>query len=53
VLGAGRKARGHRAIDLLIAAIALSTELPLFTRNEGDFRAIDHLLEIVAVPRVR
>lgn len=52
VLGAGRKARGQRAIDLLIAAVALSTELPLFTRNEGDFRAIDHLLEIVAVPRL-
>jgi hypothetical protein len=51
VLGAGRKARGQRAIDLLIAATALSTELPLFTRNESDFTAIDHLLEIVAVPQ--
>ena len=50
VLSAGRKARGQRAIDLLIAAIALSTELPLFTRNESDFTAIEHLLEIVAVP---
>lgn len=53
VLGAGRKARGQRAIDLLIAAVALSTELPLFTRNESDFAAIDHLLEIVAVPQPR
>lgn len=49
VLGAGRTARGQRAIDLLIAAIALSTGLPLFTRNERDFTAIEHLLEIVAV----
>jgi predicted nucleic acid-binding protein len=51
VLAAGRKARGQRAIDLLIAAVALSTELPLFTRNEADFAALEHLLDIVAVPR--
>ena len=51
VLAAGRKARGRRAIDLLIAAVALSTELPLFTRNEDDFAALEHLIEIVRVPR--
>jgi predicted nucleic acid-binding protein len=51
VLSAGRKARGQRAIDLLIAAIALSIEIPLFTRNESDFTAVEHLLEIVAVPQ--
>lgn len=51
VLSAGRNARGQRAIDLLIAAIALSIEIPLFTRNESDFTVVEHLLEIVAVPQ--
>jgi predicted nucleic acid-binding protein len=50
-LAAGHKARGQRAIDLLIAAIALSAELPLFTRNEADFTALGHLIDIVTVPR--
>lgn len=49
VLAAGRKARGARAVDLLIAATALAAELPLYTRNGDDFRAIDHLLEVVVV----
>jgi hypothetical protein len=33
VVGAGRKARGARAVDLLIAATACSTGLPLYTRK--------------------
>jgi predicted nucleic acid-binding protein len=36
----GRKPRGARAVDLLIASIALAHGLPLFTRNPDDF---DHL----------
>lgn len=32
-----RKPRGARAVDLLIAAVALANELPLFTRNPSDF----------------
>jgi predicted nucleic acid-binding protein len=32
-----RKPRGGRAVDLLIAAVALANELPLFTRNPDDF----------------
>ncbi|MDQ4070866.1 MAG: type II toxin-antitoxin system VapC family toxin [Actinomycetota bacterium] len=49
VMAAGRKARGSRAVDLLIAATALSAKLPLYTRNEDDFRALHGLLEVVVV----
>lgn len=49
VFSAGRKARGARAVDLLIAATALAAELPLYTRNGDDFRAIEDLLEVVVV----
>lgn len=37
---ADRKPRGSRAVDLMIAAVAISNDLPLFTRNPDDF---DHL----------
>ena len=49
VIAAGRKARGARAVDLLIAAVASSKELPLYTRNPDDFQALDGLVEIIAV----
>lgn len=49
VAASGRKARGTRAIDLLIAATACATCLPLYTRNADDFRAIQDLVEIVSV----
>jgi len=49
VVGAGRKARGARAVDLLIAATACSAGLPLYTRNPDDFRALHELVEIVQV----
>jgi predicted nucleic acid-binding protein len=49
VVNAGRKARGRRAIDLLIAATAVAAELPLYTRNPSDFAGLERLLEIVAV----
>jgi predicted nucleic acid-binding protein len=49
VLAAGRKARGRRALDLLIAATALAAELPLYTRNPDDFGGLDSLIEIIAV----
>jgi hypothetical protein len=49
VVTAGRKARGARAVDLLIAAIAASHEMPLYTRNADDFRPIQDLVDIVAL----
>jgi predicted nucleic acid-binding protein len=41
--------RGSRAVDLLIAATALSRGLPLYTRNAADFRGLTGVMEIVAV----
>lgn len=49
VLSTGRKARGRRALDVLIAAAALAAELPLYTRNPSDFVGLERLLEIVGV----
>lgn len=49
VVAAGRKARGARAIDLLVAAVACAAGLPLYTRNPDDFRALGNLVEVVAV----
>jgi hypothetical protein len=49
VVAAGRKARGRRTIDLLIAATAVAAGLPLYTRNPSDFTALAELLEIVVV----
>lgn len=45
----GRKARGARAIDLLIAATALAVEMPLYTANPRDFAALDELIDVKAV----
>ena len=49
VAAAGRKARGRRAFDLLIAATALAAELPIYTRNPGDFAELVELVQVVAV----
>jgi len=49
VAAAGRRARGRRALDLLIAATALSSDLPLYTRNPDDFGELGSLIEIVTV----
>ena len=49
LFAAGRKARRARAVDLLIAATALAAELPLYTRNGEDFRALDGLVEVIVV----
>ncbi|WP_419944241.1 type II toxin-antitoxin system VapC family toxin [Candidatus Poriferisodalis sp.] len=49
VIAAGRKPRGVRAVDLLIAATALAAGLPLYTRNPDDFQSLDDLIELIAV----
>jgi len=47
---ADRKSRGARAVDLMIAAVALAHELPLFTRNPDDFAHLAGIgLELHAV----
>jgi predicted nucleic acid-binding protein len=49
VVAAGRKARGARTADLLIAATAVAADLPLYTRNPKDFAGLSALVEIVPV----
>ena len=49
VVAAGRKARGPRAVDLLIAATAVAHGMPLYTRNADDLRFLDGLVEVVAI----
>jgi predicted nucleic acid-binding protein len=49
VAAAGRKARGRRAFDLLVAATAVAMNLPLYTRNPQDFAGLSEILEVVSV----
>jgi predicted nucleic acid-binding protein len=49
VVATGPKARGARAVDLLIAATALAADLPVYTRNGDDFRSLAGLVEVVEV----
>lgn len=49
VVSAGRKARGPRSVDLMIAATALAAGLPLYTRNGDDFRELVDLVEVIVV----
>jgi len=50
VIGAGRKPR-RRAVDLMIASVAIAEGLPFFTTNPADFAGLEHLLTVVAVTR--
>jgi predicted nucleic acid-binding protein len=50
IIAAGRKPR-RRAVDLMIAAVAIAEDLPLFTTNPGDFAGLDDLLTVVPVTR--
>ena len=49
VAASGRKARGRRSVDLLIAATAMAAGLPLYTRNPDDFAGLSDILEIVSL----
>lgn len=46
VAATGRKARGKRSLDLLIAATAVAVDLPIYTRNADDFKGLDALLAV-------
>lgn len=48
VRAAGRNPRPRR-FDLLIAAVAVTHQLPLLTRNAGDFAGLHRLLRVVPV----
>lgn len=49
VASSGRKARGRRAVDLLIAATAVAAGIPLYTRNPHDFDGLSDLLQVVTI----
>jgi predicted nucleic acid-binding protein len=45
----GRKPRGARVVDLMIAATALANDLPLYTKNAKDLGGLEDLIEIVDI----
>lgn len=49
IAASGRKARGRRAVDLLIAATAVAANLPLYTRNPEDFSGLSNLVDVVSI----
>jgi predicted nucleic acid-binding protein len=49
IVAAGRKPRGPRVVDLMIAATALAQGIPLVTRNVGDLPGLDELVEVIAI----
>ena len=51
VVSAGRKARGRRAIDVFVAAVARANELPLYTNNPSDFAGLEDLVEVIPVEK--
>lgn len=46
----GRTPR-RRVADLMIASTASSNRLPLYTTNPDDYRGLERILTVVAVPR--
>jgi len=53
VTASGRKARGRRAVDLLIAATALGAGLPVYTCNPDDYEHVGALLHVFTVVPAR
>ena len=49
-VAAGRKPR-RRIADLMIAATAISEDLPLYTTNPGDYAGLEKLVRVVPVTR--
>ena len=49
VARAGRKVRGRRMADLLIAATAVAAQLPLYTRHAKDFAHLEKIATVVSV----
>ncbi|WP_036567778.1 type II toxin-antitoxin system VapC family toxin [Nocardia sp. BMG51109] len=49
-VAAGRKPR-RRIADLMIAAVAVAENLPLYTTNPDDYRGLDKLLTVVPIAR--
>lgn len=47
VAAVGRKPRGGRAVDLMIAAAAYAYDLPLYTLNAADLIGLGGMIEIV------
>ena len=45
----GRKTRGPRTVDLMIAATAMAHRLPLYTRNAQDLKGCEKLIEIIKI----
>ncbi len=50
VVAAGRKPR-RRIAGLMIAATAISEDLPLYTTNPGDYAGLEKLVRVIAVTR--
>jgi len=48
VKAAGKTSRSRLA-DLLIASTAIANELPIYTRNPSDFKALEKIVDIVAI----
>jgi predicted nucleic acid-binding protein len=51
IVAGGRKARGRRVVDLLIAATAAAETLPLYTRNPDDFKGLQGVVKVVPIAR--
>ena len=52
-IGIGRKPRGARAVDLMIAATALAHRLPLYTLNPKDLKGLEALINVIDVGSAR